>query len=111
MFEQSCGLRSAEVIGELIKKAFEDPRYLRFKYRADCSLHNSPPDVAAVTAPRVRPSSTNGDSSNKRTSFGMRVRNNVHMGESSSGEHRTDASSGVKLLLVALVSVRLLCIT
>ena len=104
VFEQSCGSRSAEVIGELIKKAFEDPRYLRFKYRADCLLHNSPPDVAA--SPRVR-----HGSSTKRASLGTRVRNNIHMGESTSGELRTVAFSGVKLLLHALVSWRLLCIT
>ena len=104
VFEQSCGSRSAEVIGELIKKAFEDPRYLRFKYRADCSLHNSPPDV--VVSPRVR-----HGSSTKRASLGTLVRNKIHMEESTSGDHRTVSFSGVKLLLLALVSWRLLCIT
>ena len=104
VFEQSCGTRSAEVIGELIKKAFEDPRYLRFKYRADCSLHNSQPDVAA--SPRVR-----HGSSTKRASIGTRVRNNVHVGESTSGGHLTVAFSGLKLLSLVLVLWRLLCST
>ena len=104
VFEQNCGIRSAEVIGELIKKAFEDPRYLRFKYRADCSMHNSPPDV--VSSPRVR-----HGSATKRASLGTRRRNNIATGGSTSGEHRTVVFSGVKLLLLALVSWRLLCVT
>ena len=110
MFEQGCGIRSAEVIGELIKKAFEDPRYLRFKYRADCTLHDSPPDVDAVTAPRVRPSSTSGDSTKKRTSVGTRVPNNMAAGRATSGESRTVVLS-VELLSMAVVLWRIIRVT
>lgn len=111
VFSQSCGSRSATVIGELIKKAFEDPRYLRFKYRADCSLHDAPPDVDVVAAQRVRPSSTSGASSRKRTTLGTRVTNHVATDGTTSGESRTVMRSGVLVLSFTIVLWRSLCIT
>jgi len=112
VFAQGCGSKSAEVIGELIKKAFEDPRYLRFKYRADCSLHDAPPDVDVVAVPRVRPSSTNGASSRKRTTLGTRgVTHRAAAGGSTSGESRTVMRSGVLVLSFATMLWRSLCVT
>lgn len=42
VFSKECGNFMGGVMSELIRRAFSDPFYLRFDYKADCALHKKP---------------------------------------------------------------------
>ncbi len=42
VFTKGCGQEGGEVMGGLMARAFQDPRYLWYKYKPDCELHADP---------------------------------------------------------------------
>ena len=58
VFTEGCGQVGGRVIGGLMTTAFQDPFYLRYKYRPDCELHShrtteaTPPQATQPKATR-----------------------------------------------------------
>jgi hypothetical protein len=45
VFTKGCGTEGGHVMGGLMTKAFQDPRYLWYKYKPDCQLHAEAEEV------------------------------------------------------------------
>ena len=53
VFTESCGQVGGRVIGGLMTTAFQDPFYLRYKYKPDCELHRTTEATPQATQPRA----------------------------------------------------------
>ena len=53
VFTEGCGQVGGRVIGGLMTTAFQDPFYLRYKYRADCELHRTTEVTPQATQPKA----------------------------------------------------------
>lgn len=40
-YEAKCGQNAARIMSELVELAFDDPHYLRMRYKPNCLLHNA----------------------------------------------------------------------
>ena len=92
-FTSGCGNTAGAVIVEVIKRAFNDPYYLRLKYKPDCSLHAGKVDRKPVTRTVYR-NSGNSRPSGERTT-------------TRSGARWRGGSSDVSLLILAVMFVQL----
>ena len=92
-FTSGCGSAGGAVIVEVIKRAFNDPYYLRLKYKPDCALHAGKVDRKPVTRTVYR-NSGNSRPSGERTT-------------PQSGARWRGGSSDVLLLILAVMFVQL----
>ena len=51
VFSMKCSSEAGSIMSEVIRRAFSDPFYLRFAYKANCDLHKMPSSIKRSPPP------------------------------------------------------------
>ena len=110
VFTQSCGQSGGGVIGGLMTKAFQDPFYLRYKYKPDCDLHKTTISTAQASHTKVTTLKPHHRTSKTERSKALKT-NEALDAKPSSYKHGKSQSSatifgtpGILLVLTALIT-------